>query len=443
VQEPQIIQNTTSHSKPPRISRQLNAINPVPSHSNVVSKSPVIHGIRKKSSATSLRSQQLNSSRKTNSTPKASGFDQNEPSTSSTSNNSILPKSGYGGLKSVNSDSRSKLTNMTRSGRLRPESATCRKSKENSIISDQESLVQSISAHSYVIYDCVDKRFLLKKKESMKREVASLTKMMTLYTVMKLLVRYKLSPRQVQIQISRNVSKISGTSAELREGDILTVEQLCYGMMLPSGNDAALALSEYFGQLLHDKKEIAVVSTSQYSQFINMPTKYFLKEMNANAQKLNMKNTLYDSPHGLMNKSNYSSAEDQAILVAECMKIVPFRRIVNTEVYETKPINNSKNPHLYRWENTNKLLGVMEGIIGTKTGITNSAGPCFAGYYELNGKRLALILCHSKSMDSRWEEIRNMVSWAEPELDRLKAIAQKERAKLQAHRQNQLSEIKF
>ena len=156
---------------------------------------------------------------------------------------------------------------------------------------------------------------------------------------------------------------------------MLTVEQLCYGMMLPSGNDAAFALSEYFGQLLHDKKEIAVVSTSQYSQFINTPTKYFLKEMNFNAQKLNMTNTLYDSPHGLMNKSNYSSAHDQALLVAECMKITPFRRIVNTKVYETKPLNNNtKFPHLYRWENTNKLLGNMDGLIGTKTGITNAAG---------------------------------------------------------------------
>jgi len=81
-------------------------------------------------------------------------------------------------------------------------------------------------------------------------------------------------------------------------------------MMLPSGNDAAFALADYFGTLLFDRKQVAVVPTCPNSQFINMTAKYFLKEMNFNAQKLGMTNTYYDSPHGLMNKSNYSSAED-------------------------------------------------------------------------------------------------------------------------------------
>lgn len=126
-----------------------------------------------------------------------------------------------------------------------------------------------------------------------------------------------------------------------------------------------------------------------------------------------MENTQYDSPHGLMNKSNYSSAEDQAILVSECMKIDPFRKIVGTKVFETKAISgfNKKDLTQYRWENSNKLLGNMDGLIGCKTGITNAAGPCFAGYYEKGSMKLAMILCHSKSMDDRWVEIRNMVEW--------------------------------
>lgn len=67
----------------------------------------------------------------------------------------------------------------------------------------------------------------------------------------------------------------------------------------------------------------------------------------------------------------------------------------------------------YIWENSNKLLGKHEGILGCKTGITNSAGPCFAGYYEDqdNDIKLALILCHSKSLEARWTEIEMMVDW--------------------------------
>lgn len=84
-----------------------------------------------------------------------------------------------------------------------------------------------------------------------------------------------------------------------------------------------------------------------------------------------------------MNKSNYSCAFDQALLVAECMKIEPFRKIVNTKYFDTKALSgfDRKNLTVYHWENTNKLLGNMDGLIGTKTGITNAAGPCFAGYY--------------------------------------------------------------
>ena len=111
--------------------------------------------------------------------------------------------------------------------------------------------------------------------------------------------------------------------------------------------------------------------------------KYFLKEMNNNAKKLKMFTTNYDSPHGLMNKYNYSSAHDVVLLIEYCMKMEEFRAVVNTKNFECHAVKSNR-PKLtrYRWENTNKLLGNYDGIIGCKTGITNAAGPCFAGYYE-------------------------------------------------------------
>jgi len=74
--------------------------------------------------------------------------------------------------------------------------------------------------------------------------------MMTFYTVLKLIKKFSLDPYETVLTVSRGAAKINGTSADLREGDNLCLYQLFYGMMLPSGNDAAFLLAEYFGSLL-------------------------------------------------------------------------------------------------------------------------------------------------------------------------------------------------
>jgi D-alanyl-D-alanine carboxypeptidase len=92
------------------------------------------------------------------------------------------------------------------------------------------------------------------RKENLRREIASLTKMMTFYTVIELIKQFKLQVETYQITVSTLASQISGTSAFLREGDTLTVSQLLYGLMLPSGNDAAFCLAEHFGERLYSTK---------------------------------------------------------------------------------------------------------------------------------------------------------------------------------------------
>ena len=117
-----------------------------------------------------------------------------------------------------------------------------------------------------------------------------------------------------------------------------------------------------------------------------------------------------------MNKNNYSTAADVAMLVSECMKIDVYRKVVGTVTFECLAGPGSSKTedgklNKYKWENSNKLLGKLPGILGCKTGITTSAGPCFAGYYEKGNTKLAIILCHSKTMDHRWEEIKILVQW--------------------------------
>jgi D-alanyl-D-alanine carboxypeptidase len=106
----------------------------------------------------------------------------------------------------------------------------------------------------WAIYDCKTKCLLKGKYETYRREVASITKMMTFYTIINIIEDYKIDPSQTFITVCRQATSIIGTSADLIEDDILSVRQLFYGMMLPSGNDAAFLLAEYFGQILKDKK---------------------------------------------------------------------------------------------------------------------------------------------------------------------------------------------
>ena len=102
--------------------------------------------------------------------------------------------------------------------------------------------------------------------------------------------------------VSDVASDIRGTTANLQTGDILTVDQLLYGLMLPSGNDAAFALAQHFGKMLYKKKYTrADINKIKSFQFDYHPyyAKYFLKEMNDYAVRYDMNQTHFDSPHGL------------------------------------------------------------------------------------------------------------------------------------------------
>lgn len=106
-------------------------------------------------------------------------------------------------------------------------------------------------------------KFLFGKLELDRREIASLTKIMTFYTVLHLLKKFNLDEASTMVKISANAANTIGTSAELKEGDTLSVYDLMHGLMLPSGNDAAIALAEYFGELLLSEKQENQESQSQ------------------------------------------------------------------------------------------------------------------------------------------------------------------------------------
>ena len=107
-----------------------------------------------------------------------------------------------------------------------------------------------VSAQAWAIYDRESEKLLFGRLEKDRREIASLTKIMTAYTIFSLAKRFNVEIEKEVIEIDAEVARVGGTSADLVAGDKLTILQLLYGLMLPSGNDAAVCLAQFFGNLI-------------------------------------------------------------------------------------------------------------------------------------------------------------------------------------------------
>ena len=157
--------------------------------------------------------------------------------------------------------------------------------------------------------------------------------MMTFYTAYQL--QKSLFPGQSSalIKVPKYCTQVIGTSAQLVKNDTLPLEELFFAMLLPSGNDAALTIADFFGHHLQSSSNQSAAPPYSYQFQDNLRLRHFLREMNLNAQRLNMTNTVFDSPHGLQNYTSLSTAYDMALLTHKCMQIPTFRRVVSTCVH--------------------------------------------------------------------------------------------------------------
>lgn len=127
-----------------------------------------------------------------------------------------------------------------------------------------------------------------------------------------------------------------------------------------------------------------------------------------------MTQTHFDSPHGLMNVQNVSTAHDMAKLAAKCMTYPFFKKITSTKEYTCRPklrASDAEHDFEYTWVNTNKLLN-KSGFTGCKTGITEAAGPCLAASFKKDQMNYVVVILQSKSMEARWEEVPKLIQWA-------------------------------
>ncbi len=173
------------------------------------------------------------------------------------------------------------------------------------------------------------------------RSVASISKIMTA------IVAIENADVNSTVTIGEEITKAYGSGIYIKQGEEITLESLLYGLMLRSGNDAALAIANYVG--------------GDIDNFVEM--------MNEKAVEIGMKNTTFNNPHGLdENGGNLSTAYDMALLTSYAMQNENYRKIVSTKKYTLRT-----NMNYYSWINKHKLLHSHNYITGGKTGFTDIA----------------------------------------------------------------------
>lgn len=212
----------------------------------------------------------------------------------------------------------------------------------------------TLSAQCAILYDCGSGRALFEKGADSRQLIASTTKIMTGLLVC------EQANLDARVAIPEEAVGIEGSSLYLRTGEVLTVRELLLGMMLHSGNDAAMAL--------------AIFCAGTPEKFVDW--------MNAKAEELGLTETRFANPHGLDDENNYSTARDLARLAAAALENETFRDIVSTK---TATITGRT------LTNHNKLLWRYGGAVGVKTGYTRHAGRILVSAAERDGRRLVAV----------------------------------------------------
>ena len=201
----------------------------------------------------------------------------------------------------------------------------------------------TINSRAYVVIDRNSNTILIGKNENQRKKMASTTKIMTALVVIE---HCNLSDI---VEVSKKSASTGGSRLGLKTGDKITVYDLLYGLMMRSGNDAAVALAEHISGSITD--------------FANL--------MNEKAKNLGLSNTHFVTPHGLDEDEHYTTAYELALLSNYAMNNEIFAKIVGTKNYTI-----TLNGYPKTLTNTNELLGVLNGVYGIKTGFTNGANRC-------------------------------------------------------------------
>ncbi len=258
-------------------------------------------------------------------------------------------------------------------------------------------LPADIAAKAWAIVDGKTGKPLWGFNEAEARAIASTTKIMTAWIILK---QAEKNPKWLdeEIRFSELAAATRGSSCRLKLGERLPVRELLYGLLLPSGNDAAVALAEHFGPRLADGKPAKEDAVGM-----------FVAEMNRQAKSLKLAQTKFLDPNGLAR--NEASARDLAALTWHAMQNKQFRDYVKTREHECEVRAEGDAKRRVTWKNTNRLLEDA-GCDGVKTGTTNAAGACLVASAHQGADHLIVVVLGSINGDGRYEDARKLLRWA-------------------------------
>ncbi|MFA6390758.1 MAG: serine hydrolase [Patescibacteria group bacterium] len=236
-----------------------------------------------------------------------------------------------------------------------------------------------VSAEGIYLVDLPSFTPVFSRNENLKLFPASTTKILTALVAFDI---YK--PDQI-ITVKRTIS--DGQVMGLVVGEKITVENILYGALVHSGNDAAYVLADNYG----------------YDKFISL--------MNKKAQLLGMKNSFFSNPNGLDSGTQHSTAFDLSLAARELLKNPYLSKIVSTKEITISDVDFK---YFHKLDNVNKLLGEIQGLGGLKTGYTENAGENLVSFYKKNGHQFVIVIL--KSLD-RFNDTRNIITWIEANVD--------------------------
>lgn len=236
---------------------------------------------------------------------------------------------------------------------------------------------EGITADSAIVINADTGEILYEKNAYEERAMASTTKIMTTLLTLE---EGQLDKRFV---VDSMAIRVEGTSMGLQEGDIVTRRALCYGMLLPSGNDAANAAAVSVSGTIDD----------------------FADKMNRKAAEIGMENTHFVTPSGLDADGHYSTAYDMALLTRYALKNEEFRKICSVSSASLEYGNPPYKRTLY---NSNKLLYLYDDCIGVKTGFTDNARRCLVSAAEKDGM---MIIAVTLNAPDDWNDHEKMLDY--------------------------------
>ncbi|MGN0158023.1 MAG: D-alanyl-D-alanine carboxypeptidase family protein [Brotaphodocola sp.] len=247
-----------------------------------------------------------------------------------------------------------------------------------------------INAESAALFSVDDQRVLFQKQPFERMHPASITKIMTAL----LAVKYGKLEELITVGNEVVITEAGASMCHIQPGEKLTLEQLLYGLMLPSGNDAGAAIAVHLG--------------GSQDAFSDM--------MNAEAKRLGATDTHFVNPHGLTESSHLTTAYDLYLILNEALKYPVFREIIGTAEYTANYQDADGNEKQQTWNNSNKYLTGAEAtpegvhVIGGKTGTTNAAGYCLIlASEDESGKKYISVVLKAGNRSDLYDNMTNII----------------------------------